>query len=81
MKNYIQKKTYDAVNDILYISFASTKTSYCEEIDGIVILKDMDTEKVTGLTIFYPKMKKEALEMTLKEMGYDIDLASFISPL
>lgn len=45
---------YDCLNDVLNIKFADTSNSYGDEIqDGIVVLRDLDTEEVTGVTIFY----------------------------
>ncbi|MFA5306941.1 MAG: DUF2283 domain-containing protein [Candidatus Babeliales bacterium] len=44
---------YDKKHDILYISIGTPKPSYGEEdTPGIVVLKDMSTNEITGITIF-----------------------------
>ena len=44
---------YDKKNDVLYISIGRPKPSYGEEdVPGIVILKDIITDEITGITVF-----------------------------
>lgn len=46
------KFNYDKENDILYIFFDSPKPSYTEEdIPGIIIRRDFETDELTGITI------------------------------
>ena len=45
---------YDKSNDILYCSFADKSNSYGDEDpDGIVIMRDIDSNNVTGITVFH----------------------------
>lgn len=55
--------TYDEEYDVLYITFED-KPSYGEEkIAGIVILRDINTDKITGATIFdFKKRVKKYIE-------------------
>lgn len=44
---------YDNKNDILYLGFADKSNSYGDEVvDGFVIMRDINTDKITGFTIF-----------------------------
>lgn len=44
---------YDEQNDVLYVKIASTDNSYgTESPDGIVTLRDVNTDEITGFTIF-----------------------------
>jgi len=46
------KIDYDNQFDILYCSISDTSNSYGDEIDSnLVVLRDMDTNEVTGVTI------------------------------
>ena len=43
---------YDDQYDILYIGIADKRNSVgCEEHDGMIVLRDLLTNEVTGLTI------------------------------
>lgn len=53
MNNAKVDVSYDNVFDVLYLKFKSTSNSYGDEtIDYLVIFKDIDTDEITGLTIF-----------------------------
>ena len=44
---------YDKKYDVLYISKKDNKPGISEEpIDGVVIRRDVDTNKIVGITIF-----------------------------
>lgn len=79
MKNSIQKMTYDKANDVLYVTFSPNSDSYGDETGGVVLLRDMDTDAITGLTIFSPKKLKAAREKDLalvaKNTGFHFDLS------
>lgn len=50
---------YDKKFDVLYCKIANTDNSYGDEIDNnIVILRDMETDSVTGVTIIGLNNKK-----------------------
>lgn len=44
--------SYDEKYDILYLSFFDRSRSYGDEEDGIVIMRDMETDEITGITIY-----------------------------
>lgn len=47
-----KKINYDKKYDTLYYCMFSTANSYGDDIDGnIVLMRDMDTEQITGVTI------------------------------
>lgn len=49
---------YDDKFGVLYITFSDTSNSYGDEkLNGIVWLRDMDTEEITGLTIFFNELE------------------------
>lgn len=55
---------YDKKYDVLYCKIANTDNSYGDEIDNnIVVLRDMDTDIVTGITIIgYEKFVKQNIQ-------------------
>lgn len=81
MSNYFRKVRYDADNDILYIRFDSVPVfSYGDEQEsGVVIMRNVDTEEVTGLTVYYPKRDQKVRESQLRKLGYFFDLSPYIS--
>lgn len=42
---------YDREADVLYIGIKDRSNSYGDEFGDLILLKDMDTEEITGLTI------------------------------
>jgi len=48
----ILSQNYDAAHDVLYLGFADRQNSYGDEVcDDVIVLKDADTEAITGVTI------------------------------
>ena len=48
----VKEIDYDNRYDVLYCKIDDTSNSYGDEIDSnIILLKDMDTEEITGITI------------------------------
>ena len=48
----LNKIDYDQKFDVLYYNISNTENSYGDEIDdNIVILRDIDTDKIIGVTI------------------------------
>ena len=43
--------SYDESHDVLYITIADKSNSYGEEDNGTVVLKDWDSDSITGLII------------------------------
>jgi uncharacterized protein YuzE len=74
---------YDSKSDVLYIGFSDRSNSYGDEIvDGFVILYDLDTNIVTGVTIFdfllkYRNNKLNDLPMPVN-IDFDKDIISAI---
>lgn len=77
----IQKVTYDNINDVVYISFSDQKNSYGDDIsDNVVIRRDWDSDKITGLTIlqFKKMLKEKSDEISL--IPFPINFESEILP-
>ena len=52
MSSTPNKVDYDQKFDVLYYNMSNTKNSYGDEIDdNIVLLRDIDTNKITGVII------------------------------
>jgi len=71
----------DKKNDILYISFSDTNNSFGKEIsNGFVVLHDLFTGEITGITIF--DFLKRYSEGTLNNLPFpiSIDFKSDIYP-
>ena len=58
MSSTPNKVDYDQKFDVLYYNMSNTENSYGDEIDdNIVLLRDIDTDKITGITILgYKRM-------------------------
>lgn len=71
-----KKVTYDRRNDVLYVSFDSDRgQSYGSgEENGIEEMLDMDTDQVTGLMIFYPRLRQQERQSALDQKGYNLHL-------
>lgn len=50
---------YDEENDVLYVGLKDRNNSYGDDIDDLIVLRDMDTDEITGFTIldFSEKIK------------------------
>ena len=58
MKAHHLNLTYDPSNDILYISIGAPRPSYGDDLfDGTILRYDLDTDELTGVTIFECKQK------------------------
>ena len=79
-KSSIQKMSYDRINDILYIDFENARSnSYADDGPfGIEIMRDMDTDEVTGLMVYYPRKLMMDRQQKLTDLGYSIQLQSCI---
>ena len=76
----ILKKSYDKKNDILYIGFQNDRgRSYADDGPvGIEIMRDMDTDEITGIMVYYPQQKREDRQKKLDAMGYHFPLAEMV---
>ena len=66
---------YDKKNDVLYISIGRPKPSYGEEdVPGIVILKDIITDEITGITVFDFMKRIQSNDIKNLNLPISIDL-------
>ncbi len=77
---YIRKTSYDANNDILYVTFEKEKgTSYADDGPfGIEIMRDWNTEEITGLMVYYPRKQIVDRQKKLEELGFDFHISDFL---
>ena len=76
-KNCIRKKNYDRINDVLYLTLDSSRgNSYADSESpiGIEILRDMDTDEITGFVIYYAAEKEKDRENALEKIGWEFNL-------
>ena len=54
---------YDERHDVLYIALGDRNNSYGDDENGLIFLKDMDTDEFTGITIlsFMRKYREQTL--------------------
>lgn len=73
---HIQQYNYDPKNDILRVKFSNDRGySYGDDgAVGIEIMRDIETDEITGLLIYDPLRQKIDRQQKLKGMGYFIDL-------
>lgn len=76
----IRKTTYDRNNDILYVTFSNASgASYADAGPfGIEIMRDMDTEEITGLMVYYPKKEMRDRQEKLQSLGFCFPLADML---
>lgn len=76
----IKKAMYDNRNDILYVHFSNycDGASYSDEYSGVLIQRDMNTDEITGITIFYPKKDSDLRKKDLDELGIKIDFLPLV---
>lgn len=79
MRSIENRIDYDCKYDVLYYSILNTDNSYGDDIDGnIVILRDMDTEQITGVTIIGYKKIFKCNEVKKKVLSKYIDINPMI---
>lgn len=80
MQSYMTKTKYDAVNDILYIKMTTNPiASYGEEKeDGVVVLRSIENDEITGLMVYYPKRDRTKRESQLSKIGFPMKLQPLI---
>ena len=76
----IRKTKYDDLNDILSISFEGDRgMSYSDGGPiGFEIMKDMETDELTGLIIYDPVSKQKDRQEKLNEMGFDFRISDLV---
>lgn len=68
---------HDRKNDVLYIGIGDRSNSYGDEISsGIILLYDIDTEELTGVTIldFLQKYKSKKLDNIPMSINFERDV-------
>ena len=72
---------YDKKHDVLYISIGAPKPSYGdEEKSGVVILRDINTDEITGITIFDFKKRLESNSLNVLDLPINIDFINDVNP-
>lgn len=72
-RSCILKVDYDSKNDILYLDFMNTHgNSYADDEApvGIEIMRDIDTDEVTGLMVYYAMRDMAERQSQIEGMGY-----------
>lgn len=59
--------SYDKDHDVLYVSLGAPKPSYCDtDIEGILIRRAMDNNRLSGITIMdFSRKTREQLKRTI----------------
>lgn len=69
---------YDKKNDILYCSFSDKSNSYGdEEPDNIIIMRDLVTDEITGITVMNIKRMLQENDIRIHIIQNYIDLEDF----
>lgn len=68
------------MNDILCVFFNNERgMSYSDGGPiGFEIMRDMETDQLTGLIIYYPMKKQKERQKRLEEMGFDLNLSEYV---
>ena len=76
VRERIQRINYDANNDILYIKFPNDRgASYASDGPrGLEIMRDMETDELTGIMVYYARTKKEERQQAINSLGLGIDI-------
>lgn len=76
----IQKASYDRLNDVLYIDFDNARRmSYADEGPrGIEIMRDMISDEITGLVIYYPKKCLADRQAKIEKLGLNLCLSDYL---
>ena len=70
---------YDKKHDILYISIGTPKSSYGEEeIEGIILRKDMNTDELNGITIIDFMKRLTSKDNNLNNLPIKLDFTELI---
>jgi len=81
VKSCIRKASYDKRNDLLYLHLCNktSDNSYgAEENDSFVVMRDMDSDEITGFTVFYPQRNRITVEKKLNDYGIEISITNYI---
>lgn len=73
---------YDKKFDVLYIKIASNKNSYGDEstLPGVVVLRDIFTNEITGFTIIGYKKKISSGKLDTSKFPVDLNFENDIMP-
>lgn len=71
------KINYDQKFDVLYIKIGDSKSSYGDEdVPGLVVFRNIETDVITGITIFDFKKRMNDKSILDLDLPIDIDLKS-----
>ena len=76
-KRFIQKVNYDRVNDVLYLTLNTSRgRSYADSESpiGIEILRDIETDVITGFVIYYAEEQERTRREELSKIGWDLNI-------
>lgn len=73
--------SHDCSHDVLYIGIGDRSNSYGDELsNGVVVLHDMDTEKITGVTILDFLQKYKSNDLSALSLPIKIDFIKDVIP-
>lgn len=74
------KIDYDKKSDVLYLTLADTSNSFgVEDDNGIVVLKDANSLKITGITVMFYKQLQQRDRLKEKLKREDIPIQAVFS--
>ena len=76
-KRSIRNVNYDRINDVLYLTLNTSRgRSYADSDSpiGIEILRDIDTDEITGFVIYYAEEQGRSRQETLSKIGWDLNI-------
>ena len=75
-------QNYDSRNDILYLTFGSKQNSIGDEVaTGYVVMRDIFTDSITGLTIFDFMKKYKTNNIPSYQLPININYQNDVLPL
>lgn len=79
--NQALKPMYDDEFDVLYLTFSDKSNSYGDDIsDCVTVMRDWDTDIITGLTIFDFMRLYKADELRNTDMPVEVNFAKDVVP-
>lgn len=82
MRSIVKRFDYDSNSDILYCTFRDKSNSYGDEDpDNIVVMRDIDTDIITGITILNFMTMYKNKDMRIKNVSEYIDIDSVIKDI
>ena len=76
-KRSIRKTNYDRLNDVLYLTLNTSRgRSYADSESpiGIEILRDIETDEITGLVIYYAEKQERKRQEEFSKIGWNLNI-------